>query len=1302
MSASQVQTPLVDDQFKTVVESLPHLVWTCRADGSCDYLSPQWIAYTGVSEEDQLGYGWLERLHPDDSSRTHEQWSEASVAQDVFDIEFRIRRFDGVYRWFKIRAVPTVEDGRIIRWCGTSTDIQDLKDAEQKTAALTEQLNTRISEQTEALQGANRHLSTLTLQLQSAQRITQVGSWEFHVPTGKVIWSLELFRVFGLDPQEQPPNYQQQASLFDPPSWARLTAAIEHSVATGEGYELTLTAIRVDGERRITVARAEVLPTAEGAVETLVGTFQDVTEQHAAANRVAKLSERLQLAASAAHIGVWEWDLRTNVLTWDDAMYEIYGISADSFGGAYDAWRSAFHPDDLEQAEELIGRAAQGLGDFRTVFRIVLRDGSVRHIRAESSLHRDEDGQIARMIGVNWDITEQRTAELALRRSEALQRGILAAAGSAIIATTTDGIVTLFNPAAETLLGYKSEEVVGKLTPQAFHLEEEADARRVILERELGTPVPMFDAFVAKSRNGKPYASEWTYIHRDGSHIPVWLTVSTLRDRDEIVGYIGLASDLTSRKQHEDDLRELNELLAQRSIEAEAASGEKSRFVANMSHEIRTPIGAITGVTYLLARTELTSEQRDFVSTIERSTRSLLGMVNDVLDLAKIEAGQLALELGSFSLKEVLVDIASLMSAYGADKDIELVVDAAPDLPDHLLGDRVRLMQILTNLTGNAVKFTESGNVRLCVQLARGDSSTHQCLRFEVQDSGPGIAPDLMSRLFTPFAQGKQSGENRPAGTGLGLTIVKDLVKLMHGEIGVDSQLDKGSTFWFEVPFELAKIPRSEGPKTRALKLLIVDDHAPQRLALRSCVLSLGWEVQMVSSGMDALALMDQESEKMPFDVIVVDWKMPEMDGLETLEAIQASPLASKTPCVVLTTAFDMAALRTQPRARLANAFMSKPVTSSTLYDAVIQAVAVRDAGGNSLPASESSKEIGRLKGVGVLVVDDSSVNRDIGRRILEMEGALVVEAANGQEAAECVLSSSAKIDLVLMDVQMPIKDGVEATRIIRADGRFAGLPIIAVTAGALNTERERALAAGMTDYITKPYDPEAIIARVRAHVSRKRRLSLPSLPPPASVSEALWPTVQGIDVAEAKLRFGGDFNLFCVLLERLKLELQQVLEAGLTWSDEEQASSFFHKLRGSAGNLAARKLASLAEEAELAVDQASQEERAQLLSRLRQEMEQISLAAQLLREQSATPETQPRAAPVEPALMTQVCKLLQERSLEAAMIVEERSASFESSLGSERFARFRHAMNKLDYQSAHALLSEIKKKEEAMLLAST
>lgn len=1279
-------------RVRAMVESLPHLVWTCRGDGPCDYLSPQWLEYTGICEEEQLGYGWLEQTHPEDRSPTQELWMAATAAQETFDTEFRIRRFDGVYRWFKTRAIPEVKEGRITKWFGTNTDIQELKDAQQTAAALARQLASRITVQTTELRAANDRLTTLTLQLQTAQRLTRVGSWELDIATGKVTWSSELFRVFGLDSQREPPNYQVQATLFDESSWTRLTAAIEHSVATGTGYELTLTAIRVDGEKRTTIARAEALVGRDGTVEALVGTFQDITDQQAAANRLAQVSERLQLATSAARIGVWEWDIPTNSLVWDDAMHQIYDTREESFTGAYEAWTTTVHPDDLKPAELLLQQAVQGQAEFRTVFRILRRNGEVRYIRAESSLYRDKNGQVARMIGVNWDITEQRTAELALRHTEALQSGILSAAGSAIIATTTTGVVTLFNPAAEHLLGYSAEEVVGKLTPGVFHYPAEVEALGRELEVDLGRPFDSpFEVLVEKSRAGKPYATEWTYVRKDGSHLPVWLTISALLDGDEIVGYLGLASDLTSRKDQEIELRELNTLLAQRSSEAEAASHAKSMFVANMSHELRTPIGAITGVTYLLARTDLSSEQRDLVGTIERSTRSLLDMVNDVLDLAKIEAGQLSLELEDFSLKEVLVHIASLMAAYSAAKEIELVVNADPDLPNRLLGDRVRLMQILTNLIGNAVKFTDKGEVRLSASPATACNRDYQCLRFEVSDTGPGMQPELLQRLFTPFTQAEQSNANRPTGTGLGLAIVKDLVALMHGEVGVSSQPGKGSSFWFEVPFELAQVPEVDESQ-KPLKLLIIDDHEAQRVALRSCARALGWSAEVASSGANGLAMIDPDSPSTPFDVIVVDWQMPGMNGLEMLEALNASLGAERPPCLVLAATYDIAKLRTSQNFEFADGFVSKPVTESTLYDGVIQAFENRGRPKRWTPLPHQKAEARRLSGIRVLVADDSDVNRDIARRILELEGATVEQATDGGIAVECVLSGSSIFDLVLMDVQMPVADGVEATRRIRADVRFRDLPIVAVTASALSTERDRALAAGMTDYITKPYEPEAIIARVRGHVKKQFRVR-PSLPSKqGSPPGAVWPTIDGIDTADAQRRFGGDIGLFSVLLDRLKGEIDKACAAGLHWEDDAAGRAFLHRLRGTASNLSARKLGDLAREAErtLEADDSTGKERATALNRLRQEMDRIRCNSSVVNAKRATTTRSSGAAPIDEGSLIRVILLLEQRNLEAATLINELSDRFESSLGLERFGALDSMLKQLDYPAARDLLLEL------------
>lgn len=1271
------------DTYRELVESMPHLVWTCDHEGRCDYLSPQWVAYTGVPALEQLGFGWLEQLHPDDVELTQERWTAAATAGRPFDTEFRIRRHDGAHRWFKTRAVPELDDaGTIVRWFGTNTDIQELRDAQHAESALASELERRVAEQTRELRAANDRLGTLAIQLETAQRITRVGSWEMDVASGRVDWSDELYRVFGLSPQEGAPPYEQQTRLFAPESWDRLTASVQRSVETGEGYELFLTAIDVEGHRRATVARAETLRDAEGRVAKLVGTFQDISDRERAATELRRLNERFQLAAGAAHIGVWEWDLVDDSLVWDDTMHRIYDTDPETFGGAYDAWRSALHPEDLAPAEQLLQDSVAGTAEFRTIFRIVRRDGEVRYIRAESDIARGADGRALRVTGVNWDITDQRVAEITLRRAEAVQRGILEGAGLSIIATDPEGRISLFNPAAELLLGYRAEELVGVATPGEFHEDEEVEARRRELEEERGVAVSPFEALVSGSECGAPVAREWTYVRKDGSRVPVWLVVSTLRDGGEVVGYLGVAADLTDRKRSEAELVSLNRLLAQRSNDAEAASHAKSMFLANMSHEIRTPIGAITGVTYLLGRTALTEEQTQHVATIERSTRSLLGLVNDVLDLSKIEAGQLSLEVESFPLPEVLDDLARLMAAYSADKGLELIIECDPGLPEQLLADRVRLMQILVNLAGNAIKFTDRGSVR--VSAAR----VGEQLRFEVQDTGVGMDAALSARIFEPFTQSRGAA-SRPGGTGLGLAIVHELVTLMEGEIGISSTPGRGTRIWVDVPLREAP-GDSRRSNVAARRLLLAVAHDAQRSALADHATALGLEVTVARSGGAALAALAQADRA--FDLVVLDFELEDHDGLETLERLLQLPV-TRPASVIVAGGEVMPGLREDPRATLADVLLAKPITPSLLHDALVRASVVRSGSAHVAPLEPISAAVQRLPGVSVLVADDSDVNRTIARRILELEGATVTEAADGWEAVEQVTRGATPIEAVLMDVQMPIVDGVEAARLVRQDRRFAELPIIALTAGAFRSERERALDAGMTDFITKPYDPETLIASVRAHVSRARGAQVGVATRVGGVERRDgWPTIDGIDAREAETRLGGDTELFRLLLGRLREDIGAARGSRLLSGDRRVSKAWLHKLRGTAGNLGARQLRLRAGEAERAMATEDDALLSPAMEALNAEMQRVvdGIDRADLWEDRRPPAATSESPPLDPTTVERAMRLLEEQSFGAVDVIKEAAPALAARLGASAFADLQTAVAGLDFATARALLATL------------
>jgi PAS domain S-box-containing protein len=620
-------------------------------------------------------------------------------------------------------------------------------------------------------------------------------------------------------------------------------------------------------------------------------------------------------------------------------------------------------------------------------------------------------------------------------------------------------------------------------------------------------------------------------------------------------------------------LYDVSELQRARAL-AEQANLAKSAFLANMSHEIRTPMNAVLGLTYLLQRGELSTQSRDMVERINIAGRSLLALINDILDYSKIEAGQLEMEQVPFRLSEVLEHLSVIMGATAGVKALELVITPPPAEVEWLLGDGMRLQQVLTNLVSNAIKFTARGHVRVAVRALEVGEAVAR-LRFSVEDTGIGITPEQQAALFRPFVQADTSTTRRFGGTGLGLAISRQLVELMGGTIGLNSEPDRGSEFWFELMLPRTAGTRLSDPNMGELRVLVADDHDVAREALGEVVRGLNWQPTVVASGEEVLALVQGWAADGPsHDIILLDWQMPGLDGLETARRLRQVCAEADGPMLLMVTAYERDLLLAQAEPGLLQGTLAKPVTPSSLYDAVAALRRRRAGGATVLPATAKGR---RLDGLRLLVVDDSEINRAVAHDILEGEGATVALAEDGREALDWLNAHVGQVDLVLMDVQMPVMDGHTATRAIRATPELSRLPVVALTAGAFHSQELAARDAGMDDYIAKPFDVDATVACIRRLTQRPALPPAPAAPAATASSRTKLP---GLDLVRGAANW-RDLKAYRHYLDLFSHSYDDAI-ARLASLPRDDARAFAHKLKGAAASLALVEVASEASALEL------------------------------------------------------------------------------------------------------------------------
>ncbi len=1457
-----------EEKFRIVADHTYGWEYWLDPNGTFIYCSPSCLQVTGHEAEEFIADpGLLARLlHPEDREvfAKHRQLALAGKLSEE-PLAFRVVHTDGTVRWIEHVCGPIFDNSGVFQGTrGSNRDITERKRVEAEGWAQ------------RASMGAIFNSAGVGISLSSPQGrpLTINARWAaFLGYEPEELLGLTNFEFTHPDDLESTKSYME----------ALMTGAVP-SITREKRY------VRKDGQLVWGLLSLSAIRDAQGAVQNLIGIVADITDQKQVEASLEKVHERLAIATQGAGIGIWDWDIVQNIIVWDDQMYRLYGIRAEDFGGAYEAWIHGLDPEDKVHGDAEIQAALRGEREFAPQFRVRWPNGTVRHIKAASKTIRDGAGNPIRMVGINFDVTERVMAERALEESQRFaystlnalsaniaildERGAIldvnqawkdfaeangqsiasvgqgvnylavcdAATGpdaataremaagilaimageeqefsltypchaphqqrwfrarvtrfpqsdpvrvvvahtdftdrvnieealrhsmfrvqtilqnlhGGVLVVGADGIVESVNARfcelfgcpeqPEALVGLDSDTFLARIKPclldseayiqkvrdivqagvlmteseihlrngkvllrdfipisidgvlsgrvwmhrdiseikaaQARQRQEEDRLRALMLlhdaasEQELlnlgieamtllsggqsaclyfvnpdqerlelvagnqealnvctaakdgqnplaqagvledclqqrrpiihndhqpradrnGNPegrthvmnhvsVPIADGtnivaiavvgnkpsdftnedvhqltlyvgglwnlirrkraerrlaeseqflktltealpgmvgywdqdlrcrfanhayqdyfgrgtqemlgatiqevlgeevflknepYIRAALGGEPQLFQRTLTKTDGTRSYTWAHYVPDREGETVRGFVVLVSDITELKETQLKLEEINQVLAERTRQAEVANQAKSEFLANMSHEIRTPMNAIMGLNHLVLRTELTPKQKDYLLRTQESSRLLLGLLNDILDLSKIEAGKMELETTEFNLGQVFEHVASLVSMRAGEKGLACCFDLPEDVPTDLVGDSLRLGQVLLNLTNNAVKFTDQGWISVGVKVCEREQG-RITLRFEIRDTGIGISSEALPRLFKSFSQEDSSTTRRFGGSGLGLAISKRVVELMGGNMQVESTQGVGSLFSFTASFGIRpEAPTSPAapPDLAGRRALVVDNDREARLTLMEMLGMLGFMTKAVPSGAEALeALVDADSRQQPFDLVLLDWRMPGLDGLSTAQRIKEHPAIFTKPVVLLITAYSMEELHQASEMKALDGVLLKPLDQALLRDAVSDALARRQGRLAAVEGHDQSP-MTRTPGLGgILLAEDNETNRMVARELLEQAGYDVEVALNGREAVQKALAPGADFSLILMDIQMPELDGLEATTLIRQ--HRADLPIFAMTAHALESERQRCLEVGMNGHIAKPFDPQALL----------------------------------------------------------------------------------------------------------------------------------------------------------------------------------------------------------------------------------
>ncbi len=896
-----------------------------------------------------------------------------------------------------------------------------------------------------------------------------------------------------------------------------------------------------------------------------LGVNWSVTKEVEATEQLHASQRRMERASRSSSEGHFEWDLASQQAWHSASFHSLLGYALGELLLSIDAAEKLLrHPDEAAENHRLIENHIATGQPYVVEARFRHANGQFRWFKVRGCSELDESGQVHRIAGSIQDIHEQKLAQDALQLVQLRFERAIQGTQDGLWEVETQGDGAWYSPRFCALLGFEEHDVPQRIDFLRSRIHP-ADLRAVT------------DATDVHYRDNTPFDIELRLQTKSGDYR--WFRARAVAERDANDQPLRLSGSL----QDVTDARLSREELLRATEAAQAANLAKSAFLANVSHEIRTPMNGILGMTSLLMETELDRTQRDYSETIRASADSLLTVINDILDFSKIEAGKLDIESLELDLRSNVDDVGGMMAFQAAAKKLELVVNVHGDVPQFVRGDPQRIRQCLINLVGNAIKFTRTGEVVIEVRnlgfaetRSESRSATKTLIRFEVRDTGIGIASESLKDLFQPFTQADSSTTRHFGGTGLGLSIVRRLAEMMGGETGASSQLGIGSTFWFTLPLEtltVAQRDATRGSELRGKRVLVVDDNHTNRRVLVGQLEHAGFDVDAEANGVDALtALRQGQADARPFDVALIDFQMPEMDGAMLGERINGDAQLSRTRTIMLTSMDRHGDMRQFAAMGFAG-YLAKPVRTGDLF-ACIDRVLTRDTPGlvtRNVIQEQTMQQKFRGR---VLLVEDNAVNQKVARQFLMRLGCDVIIADNGEQGVNAF--EGEEFALVLMDLQMPIMDGYAATRRIRDfEGWRKRTPIVALTANAMTGQMERCIAAGMDDFLTKPLD----VQKLRDVLTKFGLASDPSLAP-ARIDLLLSATAdEPVDLAQLRLVADNDTVFLRELVAAFVQSAEQIrneIHAAVRQADGTGVARAAHKLKGASSNLHARMLAKL------------------------------------------------------------------------------------------------------------------------------